>query len=204
MDANEPEAFTGACNEVTASECPSYAPRCIFTCSSGMRFACHGPEDEPGGGLDEPCTDRCDPGYYCEPSTKKCRKYCKTDNDCASPRICAQAFNCPGDPGSLARWKLCVQPCNEVTSVGCSGDAPHCLFDCGAKAFRCFAAGPAGAEGAACSSFTSCNPGLYCSANVCARFCRTDTDCPSGKTCTFNYTCTGEPMGSPPRWKVCR
>lgn len=78
----------------------------------------------------------------------------------------------------------------------CSG-GQECVLDCAAKAFGCQAPSTGTDKSGASCTVGSCEKGLTCvrtsamgTAAVCRKWCRLDSDCPPGKTCTtLGITC---------------
>ncbi len=110
VDASGPEALPGPCNVVTSAGCGASTPKCELDCNvkenrcgvvgtKPIGAACLGPYDCAAGG-----------GCACSsPSSCLCYQYCNIDADCAAApgTACVQPVNCPGDPPTLERARIC-------------------------------------------------------------------------------------------------
>ena len=170
-------------------------------CDDGL--ACNGVERCGAGGACVAGTPpSCDDGIAC------------TVSACVEPTgACSHTPDsalCP--PGQTCGATGCVSACSEspcrLTSpqCGCPG-GQGCYLSGSVRS--CAAAGSA-AEGASCTTASSCQPGLVCLnvssttavVNQCGRFCAGDTDCiGNGSLCT--YTLGDGAGGTVPGVRVC-
>jgi hypothetical protein len=150
-------------------------------------MAC-GPSSNLGVGV--PCSsDTCAAGLGCFGGL--CKTYCQTDSDC--PAVggignCAQT-TWGGETDDILGVKVCNRICDPVNPQNPRSPLLACPagFECSTDssgASDCFESGSA-PSGSSCTYDDDCLPGYYCSgtANVCRRFCWTQTDCPTGTTC---------------------
>jgi len=119
----------------------------------------------------------------------------------------------PVDPPSDPPVDPAVDPgidaslCNEVDNTGC-GSGMKCGLFCPAAGVSC---GPVGSRtgGQSCGTGVGdCIGGYACGrdsmgVSKCYKHCRTSGDCPAPEMCRGVLTCPGDPMGSPPKARVC-
>jgi len=87
--------------------------------------------------------------------------------------------------GPFLDWPGACDPTDQNCAPG-----DECVVDCAMKQFRCVPSTPGPDQPGDPCSVTSCAKGLFCRAPPggsmkCFKFCREDTDCPTGKTCTL-------------------
>lgn len=162
----------GTCRPVTCT------PACDSgeTCVSGACMCGSGPPCGSGqacvSGTCRPttCTPGCAAGETCDFGI--CR--CGTGPACTGGQTCVS--------GTCTTPPMCSEsPCRVVSpQCGCS---PGQMCDYRSGTRGCFSAGTR-TEGQACDTSNPCAPGLTCTgpsgATFCARYCDSDSDCPSG------------------------
>jgi hypothetical protein len=138
----------------------------------------------------------CGPGLGCYGGV--CGPYCYNDADCdmfGAQRADCQQANRTDTNQPIADTLVCRIPCDPVKPdnpqaglVAC-GEGASCVTywrdgDVIA-ASTCISSEGGAAEDEECNFIDGCDAGMYCgsSVQVCVRYCRTDDDCSSGRTC---------------------
>ncbi len=138
----------------------------------------------------------CDPDTICDPSTKRCRRGCKSDADCPTDKKhcdpqsklcleCLENAHCIG--GQICRQNKCVNcskdtdckkgdicdDTNKVCRAGCRKDVDCSVGQhCDPKAFLCFE----------CVDNSHCTNGKVCKNHKCDD-CASDADCSNNLHC---------------------
>lgn len=177
-------------------------PACTGDAECDDHLACNGVERCQGGSCVAGTAPVCDDGIACTRS--RCVEGTPSCEHTPDDALCPSGQTC----GATGCASACSEsPCRLVSpQCGC-GAGQGCYLSGTVRG--CAAAGGA-TEGSACTTASSCQPGLIClnvsrttaPVNQCNRFCETDADCVGqGSLCA--YTLNDGAGGSIPGVRVC-
>ena len=186
-----------ACGRVLTPRSISTGARCSVTYPTceGENDVCAGTHCnetcQPSGGLGQPCTSwYCNPGYYCDETTRTCATRSSEGSPCTIPGACDSLSYCDVPRG------LCVRL--PVDGEGCGPTIPRCA----ARAYcpdlwgsgNCRAYAPLGG---ACGS-TQCAPTAYCDASsTCVARKVSGASCAVAAECEDQLVCLGGRCATP-------